>query len=158
MMEGSVSGCVQILFGFGSGRSKNIRIQRFRIHNTASHGVFISYTCEWASVYMCFYGNYSHSAYTVPACLLTFSQTQVCVLRPTKRQTEKWSNVMGPRRKPPRVGKNPFFFFKNQPSGFFWFFWVFWVFSVFFGFYCPEERVFRCFFSVSRILLGASRL
>ncbi len=38
--------------------------------------------------------------------------------------------------------------------------WVFWVFLVFWGFFkniCPELRVFRVF-SVSRILLGASRL
>ncbi len=55
--------------------------------------------------------------------------------------------------------------FLTQPSGFFWFFWVFWVFGVFgffgcfwvFLFRCPEERVFRVF-SLSRILLGASRL
>jgi hypothetical protein len=39
-------------------------------------------------------------------------------------------------------------FKKNQPSGFFW---------VFFLYICPEERVFRVF-SVSKILLGASRL
>ncbi len=53
-----------------------------------------------------------------------------------------------------RVGKNPGFFKKAQPSGFFWvflgffgFFWVFWVFLDFFGFFCPDERVFRVFFS-----------
>ncbi len=43
--------------------------------------------------------------------------------------------------------------------GFFWIFWGFRFFGVFFGFYLhisPEERVFRVF-SVSRILLGASR-
>jgi hypothetical protein len=56
-----------------------------------------------------------------------------------------------------RVGKNPGFFFKNQPSGFFWVFLgffgflVFWVFFGFFLYICPEERVFRVF-SVSRIL------
>jgi hypothetical protein len=60
------------------------------------------------------------------------------------------------------------FFFLNQPSGFFgfflvffgffWFFWGFFGFFVgFFGLFCPEERVLG-FFSVSRILLGASRL
>jgi hypothetical protein len=43
---------------------------------------------------------------------------------------------------------------KNQPSGVFCFFWGF---LGFFGFFCPEERVLG-FFSVSRILLGASRL
>jgi hypothetical protein len=48
-----------------------------------------------------------------------------------------------------RVRKNPVYK-KNQPSGCFCFFWVF-------LFICPEERVFRVF-SVSRILLGASRL
>jgi hypothetical protein len=47
--------------------------------------------------------------------------------------------------------KNPVFFKKNQPSGFFW------VFGVFLGFFCPDERVFRVF-SVSQTLLGASRL
>ena len=60
-----------------------------------------------------------------------------------------------------RVGKNPGFFKKNPAQwvflGFFGFFWVFWVFLGFFGFFCPDERVFG-FFSVSRILLGASRL
>jgi hypothetical protein len=50
-----------------------------------------------------------------------------------------------------RVGKNPFKKKKTSPVGFFWFFWVFW------SFFCPEERVLG-FFSVSRILLGASRL
>ncbi len=33
---------------------------------------------------------------------------------------------------------------KKQPSGFFW---VFWVFLGFFWVFCPEERVFRVFFS-----------
>ena len=47
-----------------------------------------------------------------------------------------------------RVGKNPGFFKKTQPSGFFW---VFLGFLGFFGFFCPDERVFRFFF-VSRIL------
>jgi hypothetical protein len=59
-----------------------------------------------------------------------------------------------------RVGKNPVFFKKNQPSGIFWVILVFMVFLGFlgfFGFFCPEERVLG-FFSVSRILLGASRL
>jgi hypothetical protein len=47
---------------------------------------------------------------------------------------------------------------KTSPVGFFGFFWVFWFFfGVFWGFFCPDERVFG-FFSVSRILLGASRL
>jgi len=45
---------------------------------------------------------------------------------------------------------------KTQPSGFFGFFVFFWVFGLFWVF-CPEERVLG-FFSVSRILLGASRL
>jgi hypothetical protein len=49
-------------------------------------------------------------------------------------------------------------FKKKQPSGFLGFFLVFfWFFWVFLGFFCPDERVFRVF-SVSRILLGASRL
>jgi hypothetical protein len=43
--------------------------------------------------------------------------------------------------------KTRIFPFKTQPSRFFGFFWVFF----------PEERVLG-FFSVSRILLGASRL
>ncbi len=45
---------------------------------------------------------------------------------------------------------------KTSPVGFlvfFWFFCVFWIFL----YICPEERVFRVL-SVSRILLGASRL
>jgi hypothetical protein len=42
--------------------------------------------------------------------------------------------------------KTRFFLFKKPAQ------WVFWVFL----YICPEERVFR-FFSVSRILLGASR-
>jgi len=50
-----------------------------------------------------------------------------------------------------RVGKNPVFYIKKtSPMGFFVFFW-------FFLYICPEERVFMVF-SVSRILLGASRL
>jgi hypothetical protein len=40
---------------------------------------------------------------------------------------------------------------KTQLSGFFWFFGDFYI------YFCPEERVFRVF-SVSRILLGASKL
>jgi hypothetical protein len=60
-----------------------------------------------------------------------------------------------------RVGKNPGFFL-NQPSGFFerFFFWGggdFGFFGFFFKYICPEERVFRVL-TVSRILLGASRL
>ncbi len=53
-----------------------------------------------------------------------------------------------------RVGKNPGFFKKTQPSGFFGFFWFFWGFLGFLGFFwvflvffCPDERVFRFFFS-----------
>ncbi len=56
-----------------------------------------------------------------------------------------------------RVGKNPGFFKKTQPSGFFWFFLGFLGSLGFFWVFCPDERVFRVF-SVSRILLGASRL
>jgi len=56
-----------------------------------------------------------------------------------------------------RVGKNPCLK-KTSPVVFFGFsvFLGFWVFF-FFLYICPEERVFRVF-SVSRILLGASRL
>ncbi len=50
-----------------------------------------------------------------------------------------------------RVGKNPVFFKKTQPSGFFWVFWVF------LGFF-TQTRGFLGFFSVSRILLSATRL
>jgi hypothetical protein len=57
--------------------------------------------------------------------------------------------------------KTRVFLKKNQPSVFFWGFLGFFGFFGFFIFYiffiCPEERVFRVF-SVSRILLGASRL
>jgi hypothetical protein len=55
--------------------------------------------------------------------------------------------------------KNPGFKKKTSPVGFFLFFWVFWVlnfFVLFFLHICPEERVLMVF-SVSRILLGASR-
>jgi hypothetical protein len=54
------------------------------------------------------------------------------------------------------VGKNQGSFFLKKPSGFFGFFLFFFVFFVFL-YICPEERVFRVF-SVSRILLGDSRL
>jgi hypothetical protein len=47
--------------------------------------------------------------------------------------------------------KTRVFLKKTQPREFFWFFWGF------LGFFGPEERVLG-FFSVSRILLGASRL
>jgi hypothetical protein len=47
--------------------------------------------------------------------------------------------------------KKPGFFQKTQPS-------VYMGFLVFFSYICPEERVFRVFIPVSRILLGASRL
>jgi hypothetical protein len=59
-----------------------------------------------------------------------------------------------------RVGKNPYFFVKNQPSGFLCFlgfFGFFWVFLGFLGFFA-QTRGFLDFFSVSWILLGASRL
>ncbi len=60
-----------------------------------------------------------------------------------------------------RVGKNPGFLKKTQPSGFFWvflgFFGFFGFFWVFLGFFA-RTRGFLGFFSVSRILLGASRL
>jgi hypothetical protein len=49
---------------------------------------------------------------------------------------------------------------KPSPVGLLIFFGVFWVFGFlwfFFLYICPEERVFRVF-SISRILLGASRL
>jgi hypothetical protein len=38
------------------------------------------------------------------------------------------------------------------------FFWFFGFFLGFLGFFGPDERVFRVFFPVSWILLGASRL
>jgi hypothetical protein len=68
-------------------------------------------------------------------------------------------NVPGRRSSSLKAGlEKPGFFFKNQPSGFFClFFWFFWVSLFFFIYICTEERVFRVF-SVSRILLGASRL
>jgi hypothetical protein len=50
-----------------------------------------------------------------------------------------------------RVGKNPGLKIKKQPSGFFW------VFGGFLVFFWPDERVLGLF-SVSRILIGASRL
>jgi hypothetical protein len=46
--------------------------------------------------------------------------------------------------------KKPGFFKKNQPSGFLGFFGFYWVFFLGgggFGFFCPDERVFRVFFS-----------
>jgi len=49
-----------------------------------------------------------------------------------------------------RVGKNQVFFKKPSPVGFFGFFLVFLGFLGFFGFFwvfCPDERVFRVFFS-----------
>jgi hypothetical protein len=64
---------------------------------------------------------------------------------------------------PGRVGKNPGFLKKTSPVSFLGFFWGFWGFFFFFFVFffflyiCLEERVFRVF-SVSRILLGASRL
>ncbi len=52
-----------------------------------------------------------------------------------------------------RVGKNPGFL-KNPAQwvflfffGFFGFFGFFWVFFGFLGFFCPDEKVFRVFFS-----------
>jgi hypothetical protein len=60
-----------------------------------------------------------------------------------------------------RVGKNPGFFKKTQPSGFFWvflgFFGFFGFFWVFLGFFARTRGILG-FISVSRILLGASRL
>ncbi len=57
-----------------------------------------------------------------------------------------------------RVGKKPGFLKKTSPVGFldFFFFFSFWFFWAFL-YICPEARVSRVF-SVSRILLGASRL
>jgi hypothetical protein len=57
----------------------------------------------------------------------------------------------------PGLEKNPGFLKKPSPVGFFGFFGFFvffWVFWVFFA----QTRGFLGFFSVSRILLGASRL
>ncbi len=53
--------------------------------------------------------------------------------------------------------KKPRFFFKKTQSSVFFVFLGFWVILGFFRFFCPEERVLGVF-SVSRILLGASRL
>jgi hypothetical protein len=53
--------------------------------------------------------------------------------------------------------KTRVFLKKIQPIGFFGFFWVFWVFLGFLG-YFAQTRGFLGFFSVSRILSGASRL
>ena len=57
----------------------------------------------------------------------------------------------GPVAASSRVGKNPGFFKKTQPSGFFWVFLVFFGFFGFFcfflRFFCLDERVFRVFFS-----------
>jgi hypothetical protein len=49
---------------------------------------------------------------------------------------DKWSGFCSFRQwLSSRVGKNPGFFKKTQPSGFFWVFWVFWGFFGFFGFF-----------------------
>jgi hypothetical protein len=69
------------------------------------------------------------------------------VLQMTEPSTMR---MTAPGRTWPRVGKNQVFFFKPGPVGFFGFLGVFLC-------ICPEERVFRVF-SVSRLLLGASRL
>ncbi len=59
---------------------------------------------------------------------------------------------------PSKAGLEKTRFFLNNPAQwvFLFYFLFFWV-SCFFLFICPEERVFRVF-SVSRILLGVSRL
>jgi hypothetical protein len=59
----------------------------------------------------------------------------------------------------PKAGLEKPVFFKTQPSGFICFclFFGVWFFFLGFLYICLEERVFRVF-SVSRILLGASRL
>jgi hypothetical protein len=76
----------------------------------------------------------------------------------TKLIIENW---VKPGLEKTRVGKNPVFFKKTQPSGFFGFFWFFFgffgFFWVFLGFFA-RTRGFLGFFPVSRILLGASRL
>jgi hypothetical protein len=57
-----------------------------------------------------------------------------------------------------RVGKNPGLKKKKQPSGFFGYFCFFWGgFWGFLGFFA-QTRGFLGFFSVSQILLDASRL
>jgi hypothetical protein len=53
--------------------------------------------------------------------------------------------------------KKPGFLKKTQPSGVSCFFLVFWIFWVFWGFFA-QTRGFLGFYSVSRILSGASRL
>ncbi len=84
-------------------------------------------------------------------------KTTLALLPLPPEEPDAPGEVPGPRG---RVEKNSGLK-KKQPSGFFvfFYFWVFWIFWVFCGFYiyiCPEG-VSR-FFSVSRILLGASRL
>jgi len=41
-----------------------------------------------------------------------------------------------------RVDKNPGFFFKPSPGGFFGFYWVFWGFIVFFGVFFNDDLYF----------------
>ncbi len=151
--EGSGAGSVPLTNGSGSGRLKNMRILRFRIR------------------------------FPTLQLSLHFIQAMEVDTRPT----EQYSDIGGLDKqiqelveavvlpmthkdrfvnlgiKPPKAGLEKtrvFFNNKTQPSGFFW---VFWVFLGFFGFFWvffifAQKREFLGFFSVSRILLGASRL
>jgi hypothetical protein len=76
-------------------------------------------------------------------------KTTLALLPLPPEEPDAPGEIPGPRG---RVGKNPGF--KKTPAQ-----WVFVFLGFFLGllYFCPEERVFRVF-SVSRILLGASRL
>jgi hypothetical protein len=75
-------------------------------------------------------------------------------IEPVRRSVDQLSQV---RITLTQGWKKPGFKKKTSPVGFFGFFWVFWVFLGFLGFFA-QKRGFVGFFSVSQILLGASRL
>jgi hypothetical protein len=92
------------------------------------------------------------------ACRAAGCQYGSCSLRSVQVRNFRLSSLKGApchetarnkTREYARVGKNPGFFKKTQPSGFFWVFWVFlgffgffWVFLGFFGVFLPRREGF----------------
>ncbi len=125
---GQEIGCLQVTH---CTRKSNLCIPRKGIARPQSQ-FHNSYVCLWA-------------IYIFPGSVHIFGRSKID--RPTLKYINI-SQIYGGRN---QGWKNPGFFFKPSPVGFFVFFLCFFgflgFFWVFLGFFCSDERVFRVFFS-----------